>query len=70
MKENPLPPPKPPNQKLLEHELKRKRDAKVFAYKKSLPSDLSSEEISARVEKLKVQLETESQSGPVVVIKN
>jgi hypothetical protein len=50
MKENPLPPPKPPNQKLLEHELKRKKDAKVFAFKKSLPSDLSPEEISAKVD--------------------
>ena len=46
MKENPLPPPKPPNAKLLEHELKRKRDAKVFAFKKALPQDLSAEEVS------------------------
>jgi hypothetical protein len=30
MKENPLAPPKPPNQELLEHEQKRKVEAKVF----------------------------------------
>jgi len=30
MKENPLAPPKPPNQELLQHEQKRKLEAKVF----------------------------------------
>ena len=37
MKENPLAPPKPPNQALLEHEQKRKRESQVFVFKKNLP---------------------------------
>jgi hypothetical protein len=57
MKENPLPPPKPPNQKLLEHEIKRKKDAKIFTFKKSLPINLSAEEISKKVEEYKMSLE-------------
>ena len=48
MKENPLAMPKPPNTELLEHEEKRKVEAKVFSFKKKLAVEepsLSEEEI-------------------------
>ncbi len=39
MKDNPLAPPKPPNQELLTHELKRKIEAQVFTFRKKLKAD-------------------------------
>ena len=48
MKENPLPPPKPPNNELLEHERKRQIEAKVFVYKKSL-ENLPAQEVAQKL---------------------
>jgi hypothetical protein len=57
MRENPLPPPKPPNAMLLAHEQKRKREVQVFLFKKNLPSDLSKEQIDQRVQDYRHQLD-------------
>ena len=59
MKENPLALPKPPNQELLEHEEKRKVEAKVFLFKKKLDPSLTPEEVKAKVQEYREQLATE-----------
>jgi len=59
MKENPLALPKPPNQELLQHEEKRKIEAKVFSFKKGLPAGLSVEEIAEKVKEFRAELALE-----------
>lgn len=36
LKENPLPPPRPPNKELIEHEQKRKIEAQIYKLEKEL----------------------------------
>ena len=62
MKENPLAPPKPPNQELLRHEQKRAVEAKVFAFKKNLKEQgLNDEEINTKVREFRIELAQKEQ---------
>lgn len=50
MKENPLPPPKAPNKELINHEQKRKVEARLFTIKKELVAQgVSEDEIKQQI---------------------
>ena len=62
LKENPLPPPRPPNKELIEHEQKRKIEAQIYKLEKELRAKdgaekMSEEEVHASLQRAREHLQ-------------
>lgn len=71
LKENPLPPPRPPNKELIEHEQKRKIEAQVYKLEKELraqtDSQMTEEELQASLQRAREHLQEKLKEAPTMI---
>ena len=69
LQENPLPPPRPPNKDLMEHEQKRKIEAQLFKLEKELKTagKLSESEIKEAVKKAREHMLEKLKQTPTLI---
>lgn len=69
MRENPLPPPRPPNKEIIEHENKRKIESQLFILARELRADAeknySEEEITKMVQESREMLYQKLKDAPL-----
>ena len=69
LKENPLPPPRPPNKDLIEHEQKRKIEAQVYKLEKELRAKdgMTEEEVQASLQRAREHLQQKLKEAPTMI---
>jgi hypothetical protein len=72
LKENPLPPPRPPNKDMIEHEQKRKIEAQVYKLEKELRAKdgegkMTEEEVQASLQRAREHLQQKLKEAPTMI---
>jgi hypothetical protein len=70
LKENPLPPPRPPNKELIEHEQKRKVEAQLFKLERELRASdpkMSETDIQASLQRARDHMTAKLKEAPTLI---